>query len=145
MTDKATFVRDFFDAWNDRDYDSIKGAVAPDCTVVDEGSGRTLKGPDGFLQLAKTLFDALPDGRFTLDHLTAEGDTVVVEYTGQGTQTGDLVLRAGTVPATGRSVTVHACDVYEVQNDKIKTARAYVDTGSIMTQLGLLEKLGAAG
>lgn len=143
MTDNTTFVRGFFDAWNDRDYDSIKGAVASDCTVVDEGSGRTLKGPDGFLQLAKTLFDALPDGRFTLDHLTAEGDTVVVEYTGQGTQTGDLVLRAGTVPATGRSVTVHACDVYEVKDDKIKTARAYVDTGSIMTQLGLLEKLGA--
>ncbi|MFD5465812.1 ester cyclase [Kitasatospora sp. NPDC127059] len=140
MTDKESFVRGLFEAWNNRDYDSITGAVAPDCTVTDMGSGRTLQGPEAFASIAKSLFDAMPDGRFSLDHLTAQGDTVAIEYTGQGTQTADLVLRVGTVPATGRSVTVHGCDVYEVENDKIKTARVYVDSGAIMAQLGLLQE-----
>ncbi|MDX3241820.1 ester cyclase [Streptomyces sp. ME18-1-4] len=141
MTDNETLVRDLFRAWNDRDYESIAGSVAEDCTLVEEGSGRTLQGPKGFTQLARAMFDAMPDGRFTLDHLTSQGDTVVVEYTGSGTQTGDLVLHAGTVPATGRQVTVHACDIYEVENNKIKEGRVYLDTGAIMSQLGLTEQL----
>ncbi|MFC9292431.1 ester cyclase [Streptomyces sp. NPDC057052] len=141
MTDNEAFVRDLFRAWNERDYDAIAGSVSQDCTLVEEGSGRTLKGPEGFTRLARAMFDAMPDGTFTLDHLTSQGDTVVVEYTGSGTQTGDLVLHAGTVPATGREVTVHACDIYEVEDDKIKRGRAYLDTGAIMSQLGLTERL----
>lgn len=141
MADNETFVRDLFRAWNNRDYDSIAGSVAPDCTLVEEGSGRKLEGPEGFTKLAKAMFDAMPDGQFTLDRLTSQGDTVVVEYTGRGTQTGDLVLHAGTVPATGRNVTVHACDIYEVKNGKIQEGRAYLDTGAIMSQLGLTEKM----
>ncbi|KES06270.1 hypothetical protein BU52_16220 [Streptomyces toyocaensis] len=141
MAENETFVRDLFRAWNDRDYDSIAGSVAPDCTLVEEGSGRTLQGPEGFTQLAKAMFDAMPDGKFTLDHLTSQGDRVVVEYTGSGTQTGDLVLHAGTVPATGQHVTVHACDIYEVRDGKIQEGRAYLDTGALMSQLGLTEEL----
>ncbi|WNZ11678.1 ester cyclase [Streptomyces sp. 11x1] len=45
------------------------------------------------------------------------------------------------MPATGRHVTVHACDVYEVKDNKIKEGRAYLDTGAIMSQLGLTEQL----
>ncbi|MER6629145.1 ester cyclase [Streptomyces sp. NPDC000987] len=140
MADNETFVRDLFGAWNDRDYDRIAGSVAPDCTLVDEGSGRTLQGPEGFTRLAKAMFDAMPDGKFTVDHLTAKEDTVVVEYTSSGTQTGDLVLHAGTLPATGRHVTVHGCDIYEVKDGKIKEGRAYLDTGAIMSQLGLTKQ-----
>lgn len=57
---------------------------------------------------------------------------------------GPLLLGAThvhTVPATGRHVTVHACDVYEVKDNKIKEGRAYLDTGAIMSQLGLTEQL----
>lgn len=96
---------------------------------------------EGFTQLAKSRFDAAPDGKFTLDHLTFQGDTVVVEYTTTGTHTGDLVLHAGTLPATGRHITVHACDIYEVRDGKIQEGRTYLDTGAITSQLGLTEQL----
>ncbi|WP_284578463.1 ester cyclase [Streptomyces sp. 2P-4] len=125
------------------DSDAIAGVVAPDCTLVDKGSGRKLEGREGFTWLARALFDAMPDATFTLDRLTSQGDTVVVEYTGSGTQTGDLVLHAGTVPATGRHVTLHACDIYELKDGKIQEGRAYLDTGAIMNQLGLTEQLRA--
>ncbi|MEU9393199.1 ester cyclase [Streptomyces sp. NPDC048324] len=141
MADNETFVRDLFRAWNDRDYDTITDSVAPDCTLTEEGSGRTLQGPEGFTQLAKAMFDAMPDGKYTLDHLTSQGDTVVIEYTTSGTQTGDLTLPAGTLPATGRHVTVHACDIYEIHDGKIHEGRAYLDTGAIMNQLGLTSPL----
>lgn len=142
MADNTTLVRELFEAWNNRDYDAVAERVAPDCTMMDMGNGRTLQGPDGFLEFSKALFAALPDVQFSLDHLMTQGDTVVIEYTGRGTHTGDLVLPAGTIPATGRSLTVHACEVDEVENGKIQKARVYVDSGAIMAQLGLTERLG---
>ena len=69
---------------------------------------------------------------------------MVVEYTGRGTHTGDLVLPAGTVPATGRSVTVHVCEIDEITNGKIASARVYVDSGAVMAQLGITEQVGLA-
>ncbi len=142
MADNTTLVRELFEAWNNRDYDAVAQRVAPDCTMTDMGNGRTMQGPDGFLEFSKALFAALPDVQFSLDHLMAQGDSVVVEYTGRGTHTGDLVLPAGTIPATGRSLTVHACEVDEVEDGKIKQARVYLDSGAILTQLGLTERLG---
>ena len=142
MADNVTLVRNLCDAWNNRDLDAVAGAVDPNCSMVDMGSGRTLQGPDGFVAFTTAMFDAMPDAQFTLDHVTAQGDTVVVEYTGQGTHTADLVLPAGTVPATGRSITVHVCEIDEIRNDKIASARVYVDSGAVMAQLGLTEQIG---
>ncbi|MFF0807286.1 ester cyclase [Streptomyces albogriseolus] len=45
------------------------------------------------------------------------------------------------MPATGRHVTVHACDIYKVKDGKIQEGRAYLGTGAIMSQLGLTEQL----
>lgn len=142
MAENATLVRNLFEAWNSRDYDTVASAVAPECTILDMGSGRTLQGPDGFLAFTKALFEAMPDAQFTLDHVTVQGDTVVVEYTGRGSNSGDLVLPAGTVPATGRQITVHACEVDEIKDGKITSSRIYVDSGAIMAQLGITEKVG---
>jgi steroid delta-isomerase-like uncharacterized protein len=142
MADNVALVRDLFDAWNSRDVDAVAGAVDVNCTIADMGSGATVQGPDGFVAFTTALFDAMPDAQFNLDHVTAQGDTVVVEYTGRGTHTGDLVLPAGTVPATGRSFTVHVCEVDEIKNDKIASARVYVDSGAVMAQLGITERAG---
>lgn len=142
MADNETLVRKLFDAWNNRDFDAVSGAVAPDCKILDMGSGRTLQGPDGFVTFTTALFEAMPDANFTLDHVVTQGDTVVVEYTGRGTNTGDLVLPAGTVPATGRSITVHACEIDEIKNGKVMSSRVYVDSGAIMAQLGITERMG---
>ena len=142
MADNATMVRSLFEAWNKRDYNTISQQMAPNSTLIDMGSGRTLQGSEGAVQFTKSLFDALPDGEFTIDHLTAKEDTVVVEYTGRGTHTGDLVIPAGTVPATGRPLTMHLCDIYEIRDGKVQTVRTYIDSGAIMAQLGLAQRLG---
>lgn len=142
MADNETLVRNLFEAWNKRDYAAVADHIAPDCAIVDMGSGTTLQGPEGFTAFTKALFDGMPDAAFTLDHVIAHGDTAVVEYTCRGTNTGDLVLAAGTVPATGRSITVHACEIDEIKDGKVRSSRVYVDSGAIMAQLGLTERLG---
>jgi hypothetical protein len=43
----------------------------------------------------------------------------------------------GSIPATGRTVTLKLCDVTEFRDGKVKSQRSYFDTASMMAQLGL--------
>jgi steroid delta-isomerase-like uncharacterized protein len=144
MTDNITLVRDVYDAWNERDFDRQAEAMAPDVTITMMGSGDVLRGPEGGRQFGMTWADAFPDGRVTLDMVAGAGDTVVVEFTGRGTHTGALVTSMGTIPPTGRSVVLHFCDVLELRDGKIAAQRNYLDTGSLMAQLGMAGQESAA-
>ncbi len=137
MADNVTLVRSLYDAWNDRNFDLEADAMAPDGTVVMVGSGDVFEGPDGSRRYNEAWANGFPDGKITIDRIVAEGDSVVVEYTGRGTHTGTLETSMGAIPATGRSVTLKLCDVLDLSGGKITSHRSYFDTGSMMAQLGL--------
>lgn len=137
MADNETLARGLYEAWNKRDWQTIMDAVAPDGTITVMGTGETFKGPDGVQKYNTMWADAFPDGRITIDHVYSAGDGVVVEFTGHGTHTGTMNTSMGSIPATGRSVTLHLCDVLEFSNGKVKEQRSYIDTGSLMAQLGV--------
>lgn len=139
MADYASLAGSLYEGWNRRDFDVLADAIAPDGDIVIVGSGETYRGPDGTRQYNKMWADGFPDGRVTVDRVISAGDTVVVEFTGRGTHTGDLVTGSGTIPATGRSVTLHLCDVLQFRDDKLQSQRTYFDSGSLMAQLGLVE------
>jgi predicted ester cyclase len=88
--------------------------------------------------------DAFPDGRITVDRVVEDDPFVVVEFTGHGTHTGPLTTAAGSIPATGRSVTLHLCDVLEFREGKAFSQHHYLDTGAMMAQLGLATEQTAA-
>ena len=137
MADNVTLVRSLYDGWNARDFDVMAEAMAPDGAITFMGSGEVLTGPEGSRTYNEMWAAGFPDGRITVDTVSAEGDRVVVEFTGRGTHTGTLATSMGDIPATGRSVTLKLCDVIDLENGKIKAQRSYLDTGSIMAQLGL--------
>lgn len=137
MAENGTLIRSLIEAWNQRDFDKIADSTAPDAKTVIVGSGQTFTGPDGSRAFDSMWADAFPDGRVTIDQVIESGDHVVVEYTGRGTHTGTLRTGMGDIPATGKSLTLQLCDVYEVKDGKVRSQRSYFDTGSLMAQLGL--------
>ena len=137
MADNTTLVRSLYDGWNARDFDVLADATALDGTITFMGSGEVLKGPEGSRTYSEMWANGFPDGRITIDTIVAAGDTVVVEFTGRGTHTGPLVTSMGEIPATGKSVTLKLCDVLELKDGKVTAQRSYLDTGSMMAQLGL--------
>lgn len=137
MADNTTLARRLHEAWNERNFDEIAEATAPDGVITVIGSGDTFVGPDGARAYEKMWADGFPDGRVTVDRIIASGDDVVVEFTGRGTHTGTLVTSMGDIPPTGRSLTLQLCDVMEFKNGKVQRQRTYFDTGSMMAQLGL--------
>jgi len=137
MTDNTDLARSLYDAFNERNFDEIAEATAPDGVITVVGSGDTFEGVEGSRRYNEMWATAFPDGMAVVDRVIASGHHVVVEYTGRGTHTGTLSTSMGDIPATGRSVTLQMCDVLEFENGKVRSQRSYFDTGSLMAQLGL--------
>ena len=137
MADNADLARRVHEAWNERNFDEIAEVTASDATITIVGSGDTFEGPEGTRAYNKMWADGFPDGKVTVDRMIESGDYVVVEFTGHGTHTGTLVTSMGEIPATGRSLTLHLCDVLEFKNGKVRSQKTYFDSGSMMAQLGL--------
>ena len=137
MADNVTLVRSLYDGWNNREFDKLAELSAPDGKITFMGSGEVLTGPEGSRTYNEMWANGFPDGRVTIDTIVADGDRVVVEFTGRGTHTGTLKTPMGEIPPTGRSVTLKLCDVIELADGLVKEQRSYLDTGSMMAQLGV--------
>jgi steroid delta-isomerase-like uncharacterized protein len=143
-SENARLARTFYESWNERDFDRGAELVAEDGAITIVGSGERFEGPDGSRRFSHMWADAFPDGRVEIESLIEAGDRVAVEYVGRGTQTGPLVSPMGEIPATGRTVELRLCDVYEFRNAKVQALRTYFDTSSLMQQLGLMPEMQAA-
>ena len=119
-------------AFNDRDWDSIRGAVADDCIFSDPVQDH--KGPGGFVDgYCKTWVAGFSDAKMTDVVIHDGGDTVVVEFIGIGTNDGPL----GDLPPTGKHASQHICEVHRFGPDgKVIGGRSYYDWLGILTQLG---------
>jgi len=86
------------------------------------------------LQSAQGWRQAFPDGKYTIDQMIAEGEMVMVRWTGRGTNTGE----GNGLPATGKPIEVTGITVLHIVGGKI------VEEWNENDMLGLLRQLGLA-
>jgi len=141
--ENVDIARKFYEHWNAREFDRVAELIADEGEIVLVGSGTRFRGPDGSLEFSRMWADGFPDGKVTIDRAVASGETVVVEHTGTGTHTGTLRGPAGDIPATGRSVTLHLCDVHDIRDRKIRRMSSYFDSASLLQQLGVMPEARA--
>jgi steroid delta-isomerase-like uncharacterized protein len=119
--------------------------LADDSYEEEHATQRRLQGADAQVAAARGWKEAFPDGRGTVQNAYADGNTVVLELTWEGTQTGPLRTPDGQeMPPSNRHGSVHACQVMEIEDGKIKATRAYFDLMTILQQIGAMERAGAA-
>jgi predicted ester cyclase len=73
------------------------------------------QGIDTFKQLISASTNAIPDTKYTIEDIVAEGDQVVVRFTFSGTNTGSIM---GSKP-TGKYFSVPGLVYYRLANGKI--------------------------
>jgi len=139
--DNADIARSLYEYWNSRELERNAELMLEEGEVVLVGSDTRFRGPDGMLEFDRMWAGAFPDGRVTIDRVIASGDHVCVEYTGRGTHRGTLRSPGGDIAPTGRSVTLHLCDVLEFRDGKIRSLRSYFDSASLLQQLGVMPEL----
>lgn len=87
---------------------------------------------------------AFPDMHRELYVLHSFGDHVLVELSLNGTHKGDLVIPAGTIPATGKTMHAPCCDVFHLKDGKVMSFHCYVAVPILLEQLGVFMNLQAS-
>lgn len=124
-------VRRAYDAINRGAIDEFGNLLADDFKEIDQ-RGET-KDKAGCITETKELKRVMPDLRYTVHDVIAEGDKVTVVETLSGTMKEEM---SGIKP-TGNKVSVPEIDVYRVRNGKLAEVRSALDTGYMMEQLGI--------
>ena len=96
-------------------------------------AGKLTAGLEEDLRDAKGWRQAFPDGRYSINFVVAEGDFVVVHFTGRGTNTGTW----HGLPATGKQVEVAAISIFRIAGGKIVEEWTEYNKLSLLKQLGL--------
>ena len=97
-------------------------------------------GPTALKQVVTMYRTAFPDVRCTIEDLVAEGDRVVIRWTGRGTNNGTL----GNLGPTGKAATVTGIDILRVSGGKIQESWTNWDTLGMFQQLGVSPELAKA-
>jgi len=124
-------------AYNEKDWDRARAALAPEVVYDEVGTNRKLKGVDDVLTAWKGWATAIPDSRATFQSETVSGNTAVLEITWSGTHSGPLNTGEREIPATGKKIELRAIQVVDVANDRVKSVRQYFDMGTLLQQIGV--------
>jgi hypothetical protein len=89
---------------------------------------------------------AFPDMHRELLQFFVKDDenVVIVELTLNGTQKGPLALPAGDIPPSNNVMKAPCCDLFYLENGKVKAFHCYTAGTIILGQLGVLSNLSAA-
>lgn len=131
-------VRNVYKGFNTGDVPLLLSLVTDDFELVDVALGMSWHGQAGWGEWLQNWATSMPDAQVHLETITAQDDMVVTEHTGGGTHAGPLNTPAGPIPPTGKTMQLRFAEVFEMRDGKIKTMRAYWDTGTLMRQLGLM-------
>jgi steroid delta-isomerase-like uncharacterized protein len=139
-SNKAAVRRWIDEGWNRGGLEVADELFGSDfvAAAMDTASGE-LHGVDDLKGYVRVVRSALPDIRFTVEHLVAEGDKVVGVFNVQGTHRGAL----WGIPPSGREVSFMAIDVWRFRDGKIvERCAAVADFLRALQQMGVVPTLG---
>jgi steroid delta-isomerase-like uncharacterized protein len=142
MGDARQIAAQFLEAFNDHDEDGIRRLCSPDVVLEAPGDVR-LAGPEQVTGFAMVWLNAFPDAKEIVHNEVVGDDTVVQEYTFEGTHTATLAAPDGEIPATNRRVTGRGVQIVRIRDGAIAEFRLYWDQVQVLTQLGLMPEPAA--
>ena len=124
-------------AYNEKNWEAVNRAIASDLAYDEVATHRNLRGAAEVIAAWKGWAAAFPDSKATFEVAHVSGNTVILEVTWRGTQSGPLRTPAGDIPATGKKIEMRACQVIDIADGKARGIRQYFDMATMMTQLGI--------
>jgi glyoxylase-like metal-dependent hydrolase (beta-lactamase superfamily II)/predicted ester cyclase len=140
MATTAEIARRYFAALSARDLDAATACWSPGSIERMVGA-QDLVAPDGIRAYFSELFEAFPDFAIEIVELTTYRARTAVRWRATGTFAGPGAFQ-GFAPNHAR-IELEGCDVITVQDDLIVHSDAFVDSGAIARQLGLLPPAGS--
>jgi steroid delta-isomerase-like uncharacterized protein len=136
--ENSNVVQASFDAFTAHDLEQLSQWWAADFLAEQTGEPVPFNAEQHRVFLQGYL-TAIPDAHIEVTLLIAQGNYVVVHWTGTGTQTGPLHTPTGrSIPATGKQVVLKVSETYELKGGKITHLWGFFDRVSLLSQLGVM-------
>ena len=138
----ADVVTRYFDALRAHDLEAMTACWAVGGIERQVGQ-RELTAPEGVREFFRELHGAFPDLAWeVLDVIAGDGDRVAVRWRASGTFAGPGTFQG--FVANGAHLEMEGCDVVTVNTEgRIERLDAYLDSGVVARQLGLLPPAGS--
>ena len=138
MPSNEEIIRELYAAGEGQGMDTQKfvSMFSDEGYMWDMATGMKLRGKaigDSIAGLAS----AFPDVHRELLSIYVVENVVVVELATRGTHKGELPLASGTLAPTGKAIDVPSCEVFHLENGKIKSFHCYNEASVMQQQLGV--------
>ncbi len=141
MATTSEIAKRYFAALADHDLDAAVACWRPG--GIDRLVGaQELVAPDGIRDYFAALFSAFPDFRFEIVEMTTARSRTAVRWRARATFAGPGFFQ-GFAP-NNAELELEGCDVVSVDDGLIVHNEAFVDSGEVARQLGLLPPTGSA-
>lgn len=132
-----TILRRWIEVWSEGNVDAVDEFVT-DTYVRHDPNAPEVRGPEAEKQLMAMYLSALPDLRFAIEDIVAEGDKAVLRWTCHGTHKGELLG----IPPTDKQVAFSGTDTFRLAEGKIDEQWVNMDALGMMRQLGAIPEPG---
>lgn len=122
--------------WNEHDKAGWMADFADDVEL--KAPGVAGSGPEMAEQFYGIWQDAFPDCQVEPMVIAEDGEHGTLEALFKGTHTKDFNPPSGTIPPTGKAVSVPFVVTQKVTGGKVSSFHLYFDRMELMTQLGLM-------
>jgi steroid delta-isomerase-like uncharacterized protein len=140
MASTAEIAKRYFAALSAHDLDAASACWAPG-SIDRMVGGPELVAPEGIRDYFGALFAAFPDFRLEIVELTTARGRTAVRWRARGTFAGPGRFQG--FAANGARIEIEGVDVITVQEDLIRHNDAFIDSGDLARQLGLLPAAGS--
>lgn len=128
-------VREYVDAWNERDFQRFADLLAESFTFTSPTAG-TVHGRENCEAYADAVVTGFSDFQVIVQEIVAEETLVMTESILVGTHDGEYEG----IPPTHEEIELRDMAKFVVEDGKIQEERLYFDSQELFDQLGLLEE-----
>jgi steroid delta-isomerase-like uncharacterized protein len=126
----SQFLKQAIEAWNTHDPDKVVQFYTKDVVYEDVAYGAVNHGTAELKKFAADFFEAVPDLKLEVVHITVHNGHGVAEWVLTGTDKG--------LYNTGKKFSVRGVSVSEMRAGKCSSNRDFYDLATIMKQVGVL-------
>ena len=138
-------ARESIECYNAGDFDRLRSLLADDFYEEELATQRRLEGADARVEAAQTWKRAFPDEHGTITGVYTSGNTLAIELTWEGTQSGPIATSDGQeLPPSNKRIKVKSVQVIEIEDGKLKALRHYFDLMTLLKQIGAMDQADAA-